>query len=153
MAHDGGDLHAVLLNASTDAANGPAAPVVGSDAAWRREVAGAAAEEPVLSPGFGALAANGAADMSAKQQRQSAVGSANGAGSTSMFAQCQRAGSWLALNRGFAFFVVALALVQGAVLLWAMRFPVLVCTAEITDVCSTATSPVPHARFSLAPPR
>ena len=52
--YDGG-LRAGLLNASTDVVGGAApAAVVGSDAAWRQQVAGASAEETAcgdLEPG------------------------------------------------------------------------------------------------------
>eukprot|EP01043_Picozoa_sp_COSAG02_P069396 COSAG02_NODE_11870_length_1637_cov_4.095579_1_plen_200_part_10 len=44
-------------------------------------------------------------------------------------------GGWLNRNTSSLVFIVALALVEGAVLLWALQFPVPGCTAEIIDGC------------------
>ena len=83
--------------------------------------------EPVLPPAVSALANPHPADTSTKRQQRrwhDVIDSAHGADSGSIFARCQNAHGWLVLNMGFVIFLLVLALVQGGVLLWAMRFPV-----------------------------
>jgi di/tricarboxylate transporter len=47
----------------------------------------------------------------------------------------ERVRGWAGQNSGFFVFLAALALVEGLVLLWALRFPVPGCTDEIIDGC------------------
>ena len=91
-----------------------------------------AGNEPVLSPGFGALAHDvgphkqaGAATRQPDRERDSIDDIPASDGTMSRW---QHAQNWLLTNTGLIGFAIALMLVEGIVLLWALQFPVRACT-------------------------
>ena len=113
-----GGLRSALLNGSTEV-GGDGAPVVGSDDGWRQQVAAAQQAEqraPLDSPGFGAIARSTSPPNKILDERRLAALPA--------ISWTQRAKGLLQVlqdNTGAMMFLLVLSVVQGGVVLWAVR--------------------------------
>ena len=76
-----------------------------------------------------------AASVAKRQSGKTAVDQNGRGGHVGTQVWWERVRGWLNRNTVLLVFLVALALVEGVVLLWALRFPVPGCTDEIVDGC------------------